>query len=376
MHRVPEIIAEVGSAHGGDIDVALSLVRELAGMGADTYKVQIIFADEILHPRYGYVTINGRSTNLYADFQKLEQPIQFYERIYRECGRLGISFLASVFGTRSLDIALKLGCRRIKIASPELNHIPLLQEVAGSGCSVILSTGVSRVGDIELAVGQFPRGRCTLLHCVTAYPAPPQEYNLRLIETLGGLFSLPVGVSDHSSDPFLVPLLSVHSGAAVIEKHIVPEHTHQQLDDAVALLPTQFAELCRRVRDAAGVPAEVRMQSIIAEYGAKLVTATLGDGQKRLAPREAENYGRSNRCIRAITDIRAGETLSEKNCAILRGEGEPAGSGISDSTDSPARGRADPGCLHPRQWALVLGAVARKNIGDGQRIRLDHISSS
>ena len=196
----------------------------------------------------------------------------------------------------------------------------MLYEVI-TGIPLVLSSGVSRLGDIERAMAATEAvAERILLHCVTSYPAPETDYNLRLLGRLSGVFGIPTGVSDHSLDPVLVPALAVCEGAAMIEKHICLSRNDPGLDDPVALPPDQFAALCKAVREAARRGPEATREALTKEYGAEKTEAVLGDGIKRLAPSERANYGRTNRSLHFTRDMRAGETLTGADVAPVRTE--------------------------------------------------------
>ncbi|HRY55036.1 MAG TPA: N-acetylneuraminate synthase family protein, partial [Spirochaetia bacterium] len=227
------VIAEIGTGHGGDRSRAAELVAAAAEAGADCAKFQCVFAEEILHPETGTVPLPGGAIRLYDRFRRLEEPPSFYAEAKAEAERRGMLFLCTPFGIRSARLLRELGVGLMKVASPELNHLPLLAELAAYGLPTILSSGVSTLADIEAALGIL-RGRMdgragtggagapslALLHCVTAYPAPAEDYNLRLLAGLSSVFGIPTGVSDHSLDPVLVPALSVAAGSSIVEKHI------------------------------------------------------------------------------------------------------------------------------------------------------------
>lgn len=242
----------------------------------------------------------------------------------------------------------------MKVASPELNHLPLLERLKDFGLPAILSSGVSTLGDIERALetlGPLPRA---LLHCVTAYPAPPEDYNLRLLASYAALFGIPVGVSDHSLDPLLVPALAVAEGAALVEKHICLSRRDPGLDDPIALDPGDFARMARAVAEAARNPEE-SLESLRRDYGATRIEAVLGSGRKVLAPSEAANYGRTNRSLHALIDIGVGMRIDEGNAALLR-------------TEKLLR----PG-LPPAEWPAARGRVARQAIPAGEGIRWEDL---
>lgn len=315
------IIAEIGTGHGGDLARARELVDAAARAGADCAKFQIVYADEILHPDTGFVTLPGGPTRLYDRFRELEVPPSFFAEIKDYCERKGLVFLCSPFGIRSARELNGLAPRYVKIASPELNHFPLLREAASFGVPLILSSGVSRLSDIEAALEATAAApERILLHCITSYPAPEEEYNLRVLETLRAAFGVRTGLSDHSLDPVLVPVLAAACGACMIEKHITLSRDDPGLDDPVALDPAQFALMVRAVRDAGTKDAETVIGEMSGLYGRERVERILGSGRKELAPSERANYLRTNRSIHYLRDLSAGETITEADIALLRTE--------------------------------------------------------
>ncbi len=351
----PLIIAEIGTGHGGDEGRAAELIAAAVASGAGCVKFQHVYADEIIHPRTGIVPLPGGPVALYDRFRALETGPEFMARLKERVESLGAVFMCTPFGLRSARELRAMGVSVMKIASPELNYAQLLDEVAGYGLPVILSSGVSRLSDVEGALERFADDRAplALLHCVTAYPAPEQDYNLRVLGALSTLFGVPVGVSDHSLDPVVVPALAVASGACVVEKHLCLSRNDPGLDDPIALPPDDF----RRMVDAIGRTSAIAVGSggpaaaideLAAEFGKGRVEAALGDGRKRLAPSERANYARTNRSIHARRPIAAGERLSEDDLAVLR-------------TEKVLR----PG-LDPRFMDLVVGRVAARDVPDGE----------
>ena len=349
------VIAEIGTGHGGDPARAAELIAAAAAAGADCAKFQCVFADEILHPLTGEVPLPGGSIRLYDRFKALELEAEFYAEAKAEVERRGMLFLCTPFGIRSARLLRGLGVCAMKVASPELNHLPLLDELASYGLPTILSSGVSTLADIERALARFGSGAQALLHCVTAYPAPESDYNLRLLPALASLFGLPVGVSDHSLDPVLVPALAAAVGGAVVEKHICLSRDRDGLDDPIALPPADFATMVRALSEAERRGPDATISALRSEYGADRVEAALGDGIKRLAPSEAANYARTNRSIHALRAIAAGETLCGDNLALLR-------------TEKVLR----PG-LGPELLPAVLGRVARRNIPSGEGLEWEDV---
>lgn len=324
----PLVIAEIGTGHGGSLAKGRELVAAAAEAGAGCVKFQHVYADEIIHPNTGLVPLPGGPAPLFERFRALETGPDFLAAMKDEAERRGLLFLCTPFGLRSARELRELGVVAMKLASPELNHLPLIAELASYGLPAIVSSGVSTLGDIEAAVAAFRAagpayapglGGLALLHCVTAYPAPESDYNLRVLSALSSLFGLATGVSDHSTDPVLVPALAVSRGAALVEKHICLSRDDPGLDDPIALDPAGFKAMVVAVRAAAADPAGTP-DRLAAEYGAALVEATLGHGRKELAASERANYGRTNRSVHVLNGLKAGERLTAENLALLRTE--------------------------------------------------------
>ena len=343
------IVAELGTGHGGELDRAFEMIDAASDAGADCAKFQLVIADEILHPLTGAVDLPGGSVSLYERFKELERDEGFYRKIKDYTESRGLHFLCSPFGIRSARILHSLGCEAFKIASPELNHLPLLREVSSYRVPLILSTGVSTLSDIERAVG-LTGGKVTLLHCITQYPAPEEEYNLRLIPNLSAIFDVSVGVSDHSLDPILVPAAAVGLGARTVEKHLTLSHEAGGLDDPIALTPPAFSEMVSAVRRAEQMSRRHVIEWLDGQFGRERVARVLGSGKKELAPSERQAYGRSNRSLHAVDKIEKAKIITKDSVALLR-------------TEKNLR----PG-LSPQYLELVLGKRAVRTIPAGQGI--------
>jgi len=359
------VVAEAGSAHLGDPGRARELIDAAVEAGAGCVKFQVIFADEIVHPRTGSVTLPGGDIPLYERFKSLERPPEFYATLKEHTEARGALFLASAFGLGSARLLRRLGVGAVKVASPELNHFPLLRELARYGLPLLLSTGVSTLGDIERALaalagaggpgnaaaGVPERGTgpaTVLLHCVTAYPAPEEQYNLRVLASLRRVFGTLVGVSDHSRDPLLVPGLAVVQGACVLEKHFALPGRGAGLDDPIALEPAGFRRMVTGIRRLEGMGAAEALAELRGGYGAERVEAVLGDGAKRLAPAEARYYRTTNRSLHARDEIPAGTAIRPEALCIVR----------SESNLRPG--------LDPQFLEVVTGRVACRTIPAGE----------
>ncbi len=355
------IVAEIGTAHGGDAARADELVTAARESGADCAKFQYVIADEIVHPSTGNVTLRGGPTALYDRFRELERPVSFYETLMALCQAAGLDFLCTPFGITSARSLRSVGPQAMKIASPELNHTALLHEVAGYGLPLFLSSGVSRLCDIEYALSITGRSDVTLLHCVTAYPAPEEEYNLRVIAALRHVLGISVGVSDHSEDPSLVPGLAVAVGATVVEKHFTLARDGTGLDDPTAMDPVMFTRMAATIRRVDAVLSldpldggKKVIREFEAEYGHDRVATVLGDGVKRLSAREDRIYRTTRRSLLAMRDLPAGRALEPDDVAALRSE-----------TLTPG--------LEPRYAPVVMGSRLQRPLTSGEGLTWDHV---
>lgn len=379
MRNLVHVSAEIGTSHGGSLEKAYQLIDAAAEAGADSVKFQWVYAHEILHPNTGLVQLPGGAIPLYERFQQLEVPASFFQQVQEYARSKGCQFICSPFGLKSLEELVALNPDAIKIASPELNHQPLLQRLAqirqaqrAQGqvpVPVIISSGVSILADIEQALeilsdyGEGNLQGVTLLHCITSYPAPEEEYNLQILQHLAGIFGVEVGVSDHSLDPHLVPVLATACGARFIEKHITLSRTTDGLDDPVALEPAQFASMIQRVRQweapiknyGCQCGASIILEELEAEYGKERVQAVLGTGIKKLAPAERANYGRTNRSIHVMHDMKKGDYITPDSIAILRTEKI-----------------LEPG-LNPKYVSQIIGARLSQDITAGQGLLWHHL---
>jgi len=318
--KKPLVIAELGTSHNGDLIKAKEMTEAAAQAGADCIKFQLVYADEILHPNTGDVILPGGRIKLYDRFKTLETKPEFHAEIKEFTESLGLLYLCTPFGLKSASILHELKLKFVKIASPELNFTGLLEEIAGWKIPALLSTGVSTLGDIERAIDIFKDVKPCLLHCVTAYPAFETDYNLRLLPNLSSVFGVSVGVSDHSLDPELIPVLAYCMGAIVIEKHFCLSRNDPGLDDPIALPPDEFLKMTRAVRNAAETGIEQTIKYYKKEKGDELIEKILGSGIKELAPSEKANYGYTNRSIHALREIKPGESINKGDYAVLRTE--------------------------------------------------------
>ena len=349
------IIAEIGTSHGGDINKAIKLIHSAAECGADCAKFQVVYADEILHKNTGEVKLPGGNIPLYTVFKNLEMDLDFYKILKEETEKVGLVFMASPFGERSAKLLNDINSEIFKVASPELNHLPLLKQIVSYKKPIILSSGVSKLEDIERALEITGTETVTLLHCITSYPAPEEDYNLQLIKNLHNIFGIDTGISDHSLDPILVPSMSVLLGAKVVEKHITLLNTSDGLDDPVALNPINFKKMCESIREYENLDLNIGLEKLSKIYGKERIDSILGSGIKKLAPSEIDNYGRTNRSLHALEKLNVGDLISEENTALLR-------------TEKVLR----PG-LPPYLVNSVYGKKVKREIPSGEGVRLEDL---
>lgn len=387
------VIAEIGTSHGGRLDKAFELIDEAERAGAHIIKFQWVYADEILHPETGFVNLPGGSIRLYDRFRELEVEPSFFKECLEYTHKKGLLFACSPFGIKSLHELCDIHPDAIKIASPEVNHIPLLSECASyyGKIPIILSSGVSKLGDLEKAIEiltgnkdgdgtSLPKENVlpplTLLHCITSYPAPENEYNVRAVETLSKIFGIPTGISDHSLDPVLVPVLSSAMGGVMVEKHITLSKMTDGLDDPVALEEEGFTQMCSALRqtdslfnryqrdiEASGSTCRQNpalnqtIKQLSEQYGGEKVKAVLGSGIKVLAESERANYGRTNRSLHYVRGMNEGESISSGDVSVLR----------TEKVLSPG--------IAPDYLDMIQGAVLTRSVKAGDGVQFQDFMS-
>lgn len=379
-----KIVAEIGTSHCADIVKAKEMIFAACESGADIIKFQWVYADEILHSLTGFVNLPTGKIPLYDRFKELEVKADFFSECLEYTHKCKASFLCSPFGLKSLEELISIKPDMIKIASPELNHIPLLKKTCelAKDIPLVISSGVSKLSDIEKALntlyeGSMKKENITLLHCSTFYPTPAEEYNVKVIKNLSAIFGIKCGISDHSRDPVLVPVLSTICGATMIEKHFTLSNDTEGLDDPVALNAENFSLMTHAVRQTEAVINRFKkedtalnggnlkdedflitekafnytIKTLCNEYSEKTIKACLGDGIKKLAESEKENYGRTNRSLHYTQNLKKGQTVTEKDIAVLRTEK-----------------LLTPG-LHPENYDTVIGAKLSKDVESGQGVQ-------
>lgn len=251
------IVAELSANHGNDLSLALETVEAFATAGADAIKVQTFRPESLcmnIHNDYFGPRKKGlwKGKTLWEIYSEGALPYDWHWQIQEVCKKRGIEFFSSPFDLNAVDFLSAMNIPRYKIASMEINDLPLIRKAASQGKPMIISTGLGDVQDVERAVDAcFKVGNndVTLLKCTSSYPATLSEANLLTIPDMAKRFGVSVGVSDHTLG-FVVPVLSVGLGATFIEKHVVLDKTRNTLDAAFSMDPAEFLNMVKRVREA------------------------------------------------------------------------------------------------------------------------------
>jgi len=296
------VIAEAGVNHDGEVNAALALVDAAADAGADVVKFQTFVPaaltvanapladyqrDRVAGPRGQRSMLEGLCLSA-ADLAA----------VAARCERRGIAFLSTPFDLDSATLLERIGVPAFKVASSELTNLPFLHALALRGKPLIVSTGMATLREVDEAVDVLHDAGVpfVLLHCVSAYPVPAEQANVRAIDTLRASFGVPVGYSDHCLGHD-ASLAAVARDACVLERHLTLDRKQPGPDHAMSLEPDGFRELVRRVR---------------------AIEAALGDGRKVPQPAEQGTRAVARRSIVAARALAAGETLTADTLAVKR----------------------------------------------------------
>ncbi len=320
------IIAEAGVNHNGDIGRARELIDVAAESGADAVKFQTFEANLLVTadaPRAQYQSESGGSESQLELLQGLELSWAEFEELFDHCRRRKIEFMSTPFDIGSADRLERLGMHKFKIPSGELTHHEFIRHVASKGKPVIVSTGMATLREVVDAVEVVHAAGCidlTVLHCVSAYPAPLEDMNLRAMLTLRESLQVPTGLSDHSLG-ITVPIAAAALGAVCIEKHFTLDKSLPGPDHQASLDPQELAAMVAAIRD---------------------VEKALGTGVKTPADSEGDTASVARRSVVLSGRVTAGHVLVPEDLIIRR-----PGTGLPPSERTKLIGRRVKIALNP-----------------------------
>jgi len=313
------VIAEAGVNHNGDVTLAHKLIDAAAEAGADAIKFQTFIADNLALPGASKAEYQMRSAGSGESqldmLRNLELPRSAYPGLVLHAHDKNLIFLSSPFDEASADFLEQLGVPAFKIASGEITNLPFLGHIARKGRPLLVSTGMCELEEVVVAMEEIRRGGnppVVLLHCVSCYPAAPEDCNLLAMLTLKVKFGIPVGFSDHTLGTSIA-VAAVALGAAVIERHITLDKKMNGPDHAVSSELCEFKTMVDSVRN---------------------IERALGDGIKRPALGEREIAAVARKSLYAARDLSPGTVLTPEDLVARR-----PGNGISPSRRGDFIGR-------------------------------------
>jgi len=269
----PYVIAEISANHNGSIDNAFNLIRQAKLCGADAVKLQTYRPDTItLDCDSDEFTIKGglwHGKTLYQLYTEAHMPWEWHAPLFDYAKKIGITIFSSPFDFTAIDLLENLNAPAYKIASFEAIDLPLIKYAAQTRKPLIISTGMADSTEIAEAINAAQEAGCTqlaLLHCVSGYPAPAGDYNLRTIKDMQTRFNALVGLSDHTINN-ITAITSVAFGACIIEKHFTLDRKGGGPDDSFSLEPEDFTSLCRDVNIAWSALGNINYSRTASEIG-------------------------------------------------------------------------------------------------------------
>lgn len=329
------IIAEAGVNHNGSIEIAKKMIEAAKDSGADAIKFQTFVAHRLVSkfaPKAEYqekTTKKGESQ--FDMIKKLEIDTERHKELIKYCKEKDIVFLSSPFDCESIDLLSSLGLEILKIPSGEMTNLPYLKKIGSLRKKIIMSTGMSNLDEIKLALDILltagtKKENVVILHCNTEYPTPLKDVNLLAMCTIRDTFDVNVGYSDHTLG-IEIPIAAVALGARVIEKHFTLNKNSEGPDHKASICPEELKTMVDAIRK---------------------VEKALGNGTKEPSDSELKNRAVVRKSIIAAREIKRDEVFTEQNITTKR-----PGTGIS-----------------PMEWDNVIGKLAKKNFQEDEKIEL------
>jgi len=332
------VVAELSGNHNGDFNRVKKMILKAKKAGANAIKLQTYTADTI--------TLNSNKSdfkiikntpwknhgNLWNLYNSAFTPWKWHKKIFKLARKLKIEIFSSPFSESAVELLENLNCSAYKIASAEINHIPLLEKVAKTKKPVILSIGLANLSDIKIAISTLKKNGCrkiAILQCVSSYPSPIKEQNLIKIKDIKKKFNVVSGLSDHTIGTTSA-LASVALGGSIVEKHFNLDDTKKTVDSFFSLREKDFKIMVRKIRD---------------------VELAIGKVNYNISKSSRKNLN-SRRSIYVSKQINKGEIISKDNIRVIR----------------PGFG------LHPKFYKKILGKKVNKKLTIGTRFKLNYIS--
>jgi len=320
------IIAEAGVNHNGSIVLAYKLIDVAVESGADAVKFQTFKAENVVSKNAQKADYQKQTTDaLESQFdmiKKLELDVETHKELIAYCQEKDIMFLSTPFDHESINLLSDLGLKIFKIPSGEITNLPYLRHIGSLGKKVILSTGMSNLGEVGDALNILinagtSKDNITVLHANTMYPTPMEDVNLNAMQTIHKEFGVAVGYSDHTLG-IEVDIAAVAMGASIIEKHFTLDNAMEGPDHKASLEPEELKAMVSAIRN---------------------IEKALGSNEKILSPSEEVNINIARKSIVASRPVRKGELLSADNITTKR-----PGTGLS-----------------PMKWDEIVGTIASKD---------------
>ena len=330
----PYIIAEMSANHNGNIDNAYRIIDMAKTCGADAIKLQTYRPDTItMDMNTPEFMIEGGlwdGQSLYELYKGAFMPWEWHKPLFNYAQKLNLTIFSSPFDNTAVDLLEDLNTPAYKIASFEVVDLPLIKYVAQTGKPMIISTGMADIEEIQEAIEAAKEGGCgelAILHCVSGYPAPASDYNLKTLVDMQQRFGLVTGLSDHTIDN-TTAIASVALGASIIEKHVTLDRNGGGPDDSFSLEPKELKELCT---------------------GTKTAWESLGNVDYSMKSSE-QGFVKVRRSLYFVKDIKEGEVITEAHVKSIR----------------PGYG------LKPKELNRILGSIMVISAHKGDSVQEEH----